>query len=137
MDGLLDLESRGVRQRKKQTDPTCCPICGITIRQTEVEQHYALELERLQKISTNNNKFKKMFNTSPNSLFGGGGGSSSTTNGMQPSTSSHHHNHLVVSTTTSSTNGINEKECWNTFQKIKNNRQSRLKVKLVLIEIYQ
>lgn len=29
----------------------CCPVCGITLRSGEVEAHYIMELEKLDKIS--------------------------------------------------------------------------------------
>lgn len=43
---------RGFRQRKKPTD-LICPICEITIKPSEIEQHYELEVDRLIKLQLN------------------------------------------------------------------------------------
>lgn len=104
---MMDDECRGVRQRKKQADPTCCPVCGVTVRAHEIQQHYSMEMDRLNKLSTQ--KYRK-----------------SQTKDMSPTT--------VGNTSTStmaaaSTNEMSElKDCWNTYQRIKNNRSARLKV---------
>lgn len=103
----MDDECRGVRQRKKQADPTCCPVCGVTVRAHEIQQHYSMEMDRLNKLSTQ--KYRK-----------------SQSKDMPPTT--------VGNTSTStmaaaSTNEMSElKDCWNTYQRIKNNRSARLKV---------
>lgn len=107
----MDDECRGVRQRKKQADPTCCPVCGVTVRAHEIQQHYSMEMDRLNKLSTQ--KYRK-----------------SQSKDMPPTT--------VGNTSTStmaaaSTNEMSElKDCWNTYQRIKNNRSARLKVSLHL-----
>lgn len=108
---MMDDECRGVRQRKKQADPTCCPVCGVTVRAHEIQQHYSMEMDRLNKLSTQ--KYRK-----------------SQSKDMPPTT--------VGNTSTStmaaaSTNEMSElKDCWNTYQRIKNNRSARLKVSLHL-----
>lgn len=43
---------RECRQRKKQTDQSCCPVCGVTLRSNEMEHHYSLEVDRLSKLSS-------------------------------------------------------------------------------------
>lgn len=106
----MDDECRGVRQRKKQADPTCCPVCGITVRAHEMEQHYLKEMELLNKLSVQKcrkSQTKEMpLATAP----------TATTNPPSPSPSS--------ATSTAS----DSKECWTTYQRIKNNRSARLKV---------
>lgn len=106
----MDDECRGVRQRRKQADPTCCPVCGITVRAHEMEQHYSMEMDRLNKLSVQKyrkTQSKEMPLATP------------ATNSPSPS----------PSTATSTTNASTDpKECWNTYQRIKNNRSARLKV---------
>ncbi|KAL3869717.1 hypothetical protein ACJMK2_042366 [Sinanodonta woodiana] len=49
-----DAEGRNLRkQRKKILDgqTPCCPICGLTLRLGETEQHFTQELEKLEKLS--------------------------------------------------------------------------------------
>ncbi|CAK1591714.1 unnamed protein product [Parnassius mnemosyne] len=41
-----------VRNRKKVSEQPNCPVCSCTIRQGELEAHLALEVERLQKLSS-------------------------------------------------------------------------------------
>jgi E3 ubiquitin-protein ligase RNF220 len=89
------------RQRKRTSlDPVTCPVCGITIRENELDQHFKSELEKLGKI-------KKIVNKSP----------SSTT---PPGTSKN-----KVGETSSSTKNDPEENCWDTYQKIKENRVRR------------
>lgn len=115
----MDDECRGVRQRRKQTDPTCCPVCGITLRPNEIEQHYSLEVDRLHKLSVQK---PKKSNTSPTlakdlptlGMSSGSGGSSDA---------------CSSSTLNETTKVVNAKECWETYQRIRNNRNSRLKVR--------
>lgn len=101
---MMDDECRGVRHRRKQADPTCCPVCGITVRAHEIEQHYSMEMERLNKISIQ--KYRK-----------------SQVKDMPLPTAG------TSSATSSATEGTSEpKDCWHTYQRIKNNRSARLKV---------
>lgn len=98
----LHEEGRGFRHRKKQTDPICCPVCGVTVRASEIEQHFALEVDRLVKLQLNQ-KVKKSLN-----------------NGNS------YHEPLPGC----SSNGDDSSGCpWVTFQKIRNNRHSRLRIK--------
>lgn len=111
----MDDECRGVRQRKKQADPTCCPVCGITVRGHEIEQHFSIEVDRLNKLTVHKNRksqSKEMLaSPSSSSSFGGVAGSSaSTSNADETSTA------------------VTEKDCWHTFQRVKSNRSTRLKV---------
>lgn len=59
---------RGCRSKKKQSDPTFCPICSVTLRSTEVDAHLTCELDRLHKIS---GKAKNKHSVSPTSLTNG------------------------------------------------------------------
>lgn len=104
-------ECRGVRQRRKQADPTCCPVCGVTVRAHEIEQHYSMEMDRLNKLSVQ--KYRK---TQPKDL-------SSTTTTMVNSVPS-----PVASASSTAIDSVDSKDCWNTYQRIKNNRSARLKV---------
>lgn len=110
----MDDECRGVRHRKKQADPTCCPVCGITVRAHEMEQHYAMEMDRLQKLTVHKSRkshSKDMMMLA--SVFGGSGGSSAGAS---------------ASTSNANETAVDDKDCWNTYQRIKNNRSTRLKV---------
>lgn len=104
----MDDECRGVRQRRKQADPTCCPVCGITVRSNEIEQHYSMEMDRLQKLSAQ--KYRKIQTKEMPS-------------GAAANTAS------AASTSGTSTEPSHTKDCWNTYQRIKNNRSTRLKVR--------
>lgn len=140
---------RGVRQRRKQTDPVACPVCGITVRPADIEQHYAVEMERLHKlhISDAGQRAAKSAATSavrsPSSA-GNSGRASSDAAGCSTSAMLSASAAAAASSSTPATganptksgvaaaNGaaaIDPKECWSTYQRIKNNRQSRLKVR--------
>lgn len=103
----MDDECRGVRQRKKQADPTCCPVCGVTVRAHEIQQHYSMEMDRLNKLTIQKYR-KSQLKDMP-----------STTCGTSASTA----------TSSTSNDSSDSKDCWNTYQRIKNNRSARLKVK--------
>lgn len=97
------LEPDEKRQRKRTSfDPVVCPVCGITIRESELEQHFKNEVEKLGKIK------KIVNNKSPSST--------------PPSTSKG-----KVGESSSSVPSKNDAEenCWETFQKIKENRVRR------------
>ncbi|XP_014257791.1 E3 ubiquitin-protein ligase RNF220 [Cimex lectularius] len=38
----------------KKTDPSCCPVCGLSVRIGDLDSHFIQELEKLYKISTTN-----------------------------------------------------------------------------------
>lgn len=91
-------EGRGCRSKRKQVDPSCCPVCSITLRPSEADSHLASEIDKLYKLSSSRNKL----------------------NGKNCS----------VSTPTvngSGENGLDKS--WETYQKVKSNRQSRQRVK--------
>lgn len=125
----MDEECRGVRQRRKNCDPTCCPVCGITVRPSEMEQHFSLEVDRLHKLSLN--KSRKSITTSPKEIYKEP--STTTTSGSAAGCST-----ASVATGSSAisvdgeTETIDAKECWSTYQRIKNNRNARLKVNIFL-----
>lgn len=94
------------RSRKKTTfeSPTC-PICGITLRENELESHYFNELEKLAKIKKIVNK-----NNSPQT---------------SPSTSKKDMTKNDVENGGCSSKLESNEDCWKTFEKIKENRVKR------------
>jgi E3 ubiquitin-protein ligase RNF220 len=86
-------------RRQTSLDPVTCPICGITIRENELEQHYTSELEKLGKI-------KKILNKNPLST--------------SPGTSK-----CKAGEKSDSVENDAKEHCWETFQKIKDNRVRR------------
>lgn len=44
---------RPKRRNAPAASPLSCPVCGVTLRPTELEQHWLLELDRLQGIARN------------------------------------------------------------------------------------
>lgn len=118
------------RPRKPKTDPLCCPICGVTLRSNEIDQHFALEVERLDKIL----KPKRNLPSS-----GGYGTNSERSSPVVPGTSASFsgsssaglaNGHRPMEDGSSDVGSPNNPdECWGTYQKIKNNRQARLKMK--------
>lgn len=106
----MDDECRGVRQRRKQADPTCCPVCGITVRAHEIQQHYSMEMDRLNKLSAQ--KYRK------------------TQSKEMPSTAAMANAvpSPVASASSAAIESAELKDCWHTYQRIKNNRSARLKV---------
>lgn len=114
----------GVRQRRKQTDPISCPVCGVTVRPADMEQHYAIEVDRLHKLQSPNNRASQKRNSVGQSKEPviASTSSSQVDRGTAGQTG-------VGEAGSSSTNEtIDPKECWSTYQRIKNNRQARLKV---------
>lgn len=55
-----------VRNRKKVSELPNCPVCSCTVRQGELENHLALEVERLNKLSNAGTKRKLSVNNSTN-----------------------------------------------------------------------
>ncbi|XP_044740995.1 E3 ubiquitin-protein ligase Rnf220-like [Chrysoperla carnea] len=109
-------QGRGCRTKRKQTNPIFCPVCSVTIRPSELETHYLAELSKLDKLSTNKRK------------------SSSTTMSTSPNLSTP--SDLTTQSTTTETpntenvpESIAPEKCWETYQSVKANRQSRLKLK--------
>jgi uncharacterized Zn finger protein (UPF0148 family) len=105
MENYIPREPDEKRQRKRTSfDPVVCPVCGITIRESELDQHFKSELEKLGKIK------KIVNNKSP---------SPST----PPSTSTS--KAKIGESSSSSSKNEAEENCWETFQKIKENRARR------------
>ena len=101
--------------KKIKKKPMSCPVCGVTIRPSEMENHFEMEKLQLDKI------------TRPQE-----------NNDSNKTTNSHHQSSGPLATETegstskngeASTNTTEEPSSWTTFQKIKSNRNSRLKVK--------
>lgn len=86
------------RVRRKQSEQLC-PVCKVTIRPSEIEQHLAIEVDRLNKLSVTNKNRKSSSNLSPKEAA-----------------------------VPSSSETLTNPDCWGTYQKIKTNRQTRLKV---------
>jgi len=38
-------------RKKSPLDPSCCPVCGITLRSSDLESHFVQEIERLERVS--------------------------------------------------------------------------------------
>lgn len=96
MDNFTHRDIEEKRNRKKTSlDPVVCPICGITLRENELEIHFRNEIEKLEKI-------KKIISKSPQT---------------SPTTSKE--------STPSSSKVDNGENCWGTYQKIKENRVRR------------
>uniref|UniRef100_A0A182JVW2 RING-type domain-containing protein n=1 Tax=Anopheles christyi TaxID=43041 RepID=A0A182JVW2_9DIPT len=124
--GESEHSGRGFRQRKGRTSPMCCPICGVTLRIHEIDHHFAVEVDRLERML----KPKKQFpygaedgSTAGPSYSNDEGPSHSGSS--QPAARSNGHN----SEQTAVSPAVGPDECWGTYQKIKNNRQARLKLK--------
>lgn len=49
-------EGRGCRSKRKQSDPSFCPVCSVTLRPMEVETHLTTEIDRLHKLSCTKHK---------------------------------------------------------------------------------
>uniref|UniRef100_A0A1Q3F0S4 Putative e3 ubiquitin-protein ligase n=1 Tax=Culex tarsalis TaxID=7177 RepID=A0A1Q3F0S4_CULTA len=116
------------RQRKPKSDPLCCPICGVTLRSSEIDQHFALEVDRLDKILKPKQNLAASAGcyggeSSSPAVPGGGAGPSGSGGGGGGGLANGHVENGEPSTV------VNPDECWGTYQKIKNNRQARLKMK--------
>lgn len=119
----MDDECRGVRLRKRHTEPICCPVCSVTIRPHEIDQHLLIEVDRLHKLSCNKGRKLSVMNTSASGSGSNSTGCAYTSSGPTTATDSN----------SSATNQVpgDGKECWAMYQKIKNNRNARLKVSCV------
>ncbi|XP_052748055.1 E3 ubiquitin-protein ligase RNF220 [Galleria mellonella] len=73
----------GVRNRKKVSELPNCPVCSCTIRYGELDSHLALEVEKLQKLSSGSSK-RKHSNSSPNTSHAVAGSSTSMTDVEEP-----------------------------------------------------
>lgn len=97
------------RHRKKTSlEPVVCPICGVSLRENELEIHYKNELEKLSKI-------KRTISKSPQ-----------TSPQVSPTTSKN------VAGSSKADGGGENSNLFGTFQRIKENRVRRTsKVKKV------
>lgn len=141
MDHQIDEDTHAgghgfARPRKPKTDPLCCPICGVTLRSNEIDQHFAVEVERLDRM------LKPRRNLHPTHPGGYGKtgtdrsspaalpGTSGTASGSGTSSAGLVNGHRPMEDGSSDVGSAgNPDECWGTYQKIKNNRQARLKMK--------
>ncbi|XP_041765675.1 E3 ubiquitin-protein ligase RNF220-like [Anopheles merus] len=128
--GESEHSGRGFRQRKGRTSPMCCPICGVTLRLHEIDHHFAVEVDRLERIL----KPKKQLpygtggaedGPTAGPSYSNGEGPSHSGSGQLPAARSNGHN----SEEAVASPAVGPDECWGTYQKIKNNRQARLKLK--------
>lgn len=47
---------RSCRNKRKQMEPSCCPVCSVTLRSTEVDSHVVSEIDKLCKLSMTKHK---------------------------------------------------------------------------------
>ncbi|XP_076163360.1 E3 ubiquitin-protein ligase RNF220 isoform X7 [Ptiloglossa arizonensis] len=103
-------EGRPYRRKKKfPSDPSCCPACGVTVRPQELEQHFAQELDRLYKISSSSSRAR----ASRSNL---------------PPGHPQDHPHGPMLHAPSAVDGTPHGR-WETYKRIKANRQARIRVK--------
>ncbi|XP_050454354.1 E3 ubiquitin-protein ligase Rnf220-like isoform X3 [Cataglyphis hispanica] len=103
-------EGRPYRRKKKfPSDPSCCPVCGVTVRPQELEQHFAQELDRLYKVSTTPSRPRSSRST-------------------LPPTHPQDHPHGPMLHAPSAADGTPQAR-WETYKRIKANRQARIRVK--------
>ncbi|XP_076625944.1 E3 ubiquitin-protein ligase Rnf220 isoform X5 [Colletes latitarsis] len=96
-------------KKKFPSDPSCCPACGVTVRPQELEQHFAQELDRLYKISSSSSRAR-----ASRSNLGPG----------HPQD----HPHGPMLHAPSAVDGTPHGR-WETYKRIKANRQARIRVK--------
>lgn len=103
-------EGRPYRRKKKfPSDPSCCPVCGVTVRPQELEQHFMQELDRLYKVSSATPRPRPSRSTVPPG---------------HPQ----EHPHGPISHAPSTADGTAQGR-WETYKRIKANRQARIRVK--------
>ncbi|XP_020708796.2 E3 ubiquitin-protein ligase Rnf220-like isoform X2 [Athalia rosae] len=96
-------------KKKFPSDPSCCPVCGVTVRPQELEQHFAQELDRLYKVSATTSRPR-----------------SSRSTGAPGHPQDHPHAPLLHAP--SAADGTPQGR-WETYKRIKANRQARIRVK--------
>ncbi|XP_069693699.1 E3 ubiquitin-protein ligase Rnf220-like [Periplaneta americana] len=99
-------------KKKFQSDPSCCPVCGVTVRPGELETHFVQELERLYKLSVSSRVRRLSLDNARPPLPPG------------PTTSSGPRREGIGSAGDGTPEGR-----WDTYQRIKANRQGRLRIK--------
>ncbi|KAF7989284.1 hypothetical protein HCN44_007958 [Aphidius gifuensis] len=93
-------------KKKFTSDPSCCPVCSVTLRPQELEQHFAQELDRLYKISLNNRPRQRSI--------------------LPPNNTDNIHGQMLHAPST--TDGTLQGR-WETYKRIRSNRQARIRVK--------
>ncbi|KAJ8682416.1 hypothetical protein QAD02_018208 [Eretmocerus hayati] len=97
-----------LRKKKFSADPTCCPVCGVTVRPQELEQHFLQELDRLYKLSSASSRPRP------------------PRPGLPPTGPEHPHGQLLHTPSAADGTPIGR---WETFKRIKANRQARIRMK--------
>ncbi|XP_049806839.1 E3 ubiquitin-protein ligase RNF220-like [Schistocerca nitens] len=92
-------------KKKLQAEASCCPVCGVTLRAGELEAHYAHELQRLYKL-----------------------GGARARRPPPPPPPGPAAAAAAAAAASASADGTHEGR-WETYQRIKANRQSRLRLK--------
>jgi len=90
-------------KKKFPSDPSCCPVCGVTVRPQELEQHFAQELDRLYKVSSASSRPRPSRST-------------------LPPTHPQDHSHGTMLHAPSAADGTPQGR-WETYKRIKANRQ--------------
>lgn len=47
---------RSCRNKRKQMEPACCPVCSVTLRSSEIDLHLVSEIDKLYKLSSTKHK---------------------------------------------------------------------------------
>ena len=89
-------------KKKFSADPTCCPVCGVTVRPQDLEQHFLQELDRLYKLSSASSRPRP-----PRS-------------GLPASAPEHPHGQMLHTPSAADGTPIGR---WETYKRIKANRQ--------------
>lgn len=87
---------------KKKLDPSCCPVCGVTVRAQELEQHFVHELDKLFKLTSVTPRPKQSRSALP------------------PGATDHPHSSLLHAPSASDGTPLGR---WETFKRVKANRQ--------------
>ncbi|XP_033214770.1 E3 ubiquitin-protein ligase Rnf220-like isoform X2 [Belonocnema kinseyi] len=94
-------------RRKKKIDSSCCPVCGLTVRPQELEQHFVHELDKLFKLTSVTPRPR------PRSA-------------LPPGAQDHPHSSLLHAPSASDGTPLGR---WETFKRVKANRQGRIRLK--------
>jgi len=92
------------RRKKSPLDPSCCPVCGITLRSSDLESHFVQEIERLERVSRSYR-------------------SAATHSSVSPSSSS------MSAPSTTQAQKREQDTRWETFHRIRINRTNRVRAK--------
>ncbi|XP_076062316.1 E3 ubiquitin-protein ligase Rnf220-like [Oratosquilla oratoria] len=112
------------RRKKNRVGDSCCPVCGISLRPGEVEAHLSVELDKLARLPTARPQVQRTPTPTPSSsgvIIAAA--SSSSTSACPPSIHmSPLSPHLPLSAKIRDPG-------WDTYQRIRANRQGRLRAK--------